>query len=261
MKFQQQPSALAKRRLKKEIEMMMNLIETKTSIGSFTEVPTETYEMDTSLLELINSITENSNLLRGVDRTNLKEYRKSAVKEYMSFMKGFTPSEKAQLIVDYASGSGWCDHFIMTGTKLDNMAKGIGNIPAWVVNSAFELLLERGWRPRVVDSDNAEVCQRLEDIFALFINYWISKKGPFLSVEQVLGSLPKSVDLARAEKWTSFFACRLGRKEGLGLLCCITAPNGERISEDFKSFKALAEASKEIIKNTQCRVSFSYPSR
>lgn len=213
-------------------------------------------EMDTGLLELINKVSEKGSLLRGVDRNNLIQCRRSVLKEYMIFMKGLCQSQKAQLLVDYAYAKGWTDRDSLTGTQMKELAKG-NRIAAWMTAAAFELLTEKGWRPRISYYGEGTI-QSFEDVFALFMHYWVYYKGPFSSVEEVIRSLPEGVDKGIAKTWANFFVGRLGLSNNLKLKCFLVDKYEGRIGEIHNSFVYLAREFSTMKGAQEARISYSY---
>jgi len=203
-------------------------------------------QLDLNILYKIKNSPYKGRLLRGVTRDNLSECRKSVVREYMVSMKGFPQSHKSQILVDYANARGWTEQTFMAGTRLKEMTVE-RTVPAWVVNSAFELMIENGWRPRYPYPEHSNHTQVIDDTFSQFIYYWMFYKGEFVSVEQVLESLPSGIDLDMASEWVNFFIDRLGKSDGKKLSCYLVDSKGKQYKQQKNSFNTLSNELRDLL--------------
>jgi hypothetical protein len=172
--------------------------------------------------------------LRTVSTGDLNEYKIHVIREYGSFRKGLTQSEKGDEIVEYAFTKGWTDWEYLTGQTLKRLGYE-RPITKWMIDSVFGILNSMTWRPK---SDR---------VWALFIHYWMYDKGPFANTEEVISSLPDHIDKDIAREWTEFFDYRLMASNRTQRLCAIIDSDGkeltnENISENF----AKKELSKEF---------------
>lgn len=203
-------------------------------------------EIDFKILYKIKHNKVNLKFLRGVERDNLSECRKSVVKEYMECMRGLTQPQKAQLIVDYANAKAWTEHNYLSGTRLSNMTQDI-SVPGWVMNAAFDLMLQKGWLPQYPYPNNPSQIQRVDDTFAMFIFFWMDQKGPFISVEQVLASLPKGIDKNKAAEWIGFLSDRLGKSKKMKFFCHFSDAHGNKIGKIKTNLSSLSHELKHLL--------------
>jgi hypothetical protein len=222
-----------------------NKLTIPSSIDPQDVIGTEFKEMDFQVLYQIIENKKSLKVFRGVERDNMATCRRSVIKTYMTYMQGLTKPQKAQLLVDFANAKGLTEHFYLSGTRLNGMAED-KNVPAWAYTSAIELMLEQGWLPQVNNASSI-ISQTDEDTFAMFIFYWMIEFGPFVSIDQVLQSLPGNINKTRAEQWIVFLVDRLGKAQGKQLYCYFADKNGSTIGEVKTSFLTLANDLKELI--------------
>jgi len=173
---------------------------------------------------------ESETLLKKLMPMNkLSKIRRSVIAEYIHSMRGFTQSQKAELLLGLAKSKGLTDANQLSGTKLRGWTLQ-GNPPNWAIDSAFSLLIERGWSPTEVPLN---ICRQEvagdAAVFALFLRWWILSDNTLRNIEQVLSSLPDTIDRDIAAPWVKIMAGHIGRN-GNQMVCYISDKGGRALT-------------------------------
>jgi hypothetical protein len=190
--------------------------------------------------------------LRTVNSKDLADYKIHVLREYGSFRKELTQSEKGAEIIEYASNMGWTKWETLSGQVLKTLGYD-KPITKWMVNSVFSILENMTWQPKG------------DRVWALFIHYWMYEKGPFPTIESVLESLPGHMDRAIANEWVTFFEYRLMDSIKTQRICRLKDEKGEyvtgeNISENFAR-RELEELTGETNINELLAKGYSYEDR